>query len=291
MSYRVKTVSELTGIPRNTLVAWERRYKLLDVARTEGGYRLYSDDDVAFLRRLKALVDGGLSISEAIAKAGPQPAAPAAPLEDALWRDLFRHLLEYDRAGAGPTLRRVEQLPFDDMITTVWAPLLREVGRAWEAGEITVAQEHYAAAVVREHLFAMFRSLDGGLGRGPTAVCACLPGEQHDLPLLCLAVRLVLRGWRVTWLGADVPVGDLCSCCAHQKPDLVCLCSVVPGSVDVVTESARQIRACAPRDTIVAVGGPGAQGLTDRSGPKLWFGLTLEEMLVKWEQARKGRAA
>src|SRR5690606_6467414 len=59
MAYRTKPLSELTGIPRATLISWERRYALVEPRRSPAGYRLYDDDDVAFLRDLKALVDSG----------------------------------------------------------------------------------------------------------------------------------------------------------------------------------------------------------------------------------------
>lgn len=289
-SYRVKTVCELTGIPRNTLVAWERRYHMLAPQRSEGGYRLYSDADVAYLRRLKESVDAGLSISEAIAHASP-PVPTEHPPAEALWRELGRFLVTFDRAGAQVALRRVSQLPFEEAVTEVWTPLLGWLGRSWESGEITVAQEHYVAAVAREHLLAMFRSLDGGLGRGPHVVAACLPGEQHDLPLLCMTVRLALRGWRVTWLGADVPVGDLCACTTHQNPDLVALCSVARGDLGEVARLAREVRACAPRNTIVALGGPNAEPLIERSTPRLWFVPSLEQLLERWADHRAATSA
>ena len=290
MSYRVKTVSEKTGIPRNTLVAWERRYQMLTPRRSDSGYRIYTEDDVRYLQGLKGLVDGGLSISEAIAHGGAAPGHPASredvvapsPVGPSWPHDLAIHLVGFDRAGAAPLLRRIEQLPFEEAITAVWAPLLRELGRAWEHEEITVAQEHYAAAVAREHLLAMFRSLDGGLGDGPHVVCACLPEEQHDLPLLCVAVRLAIRGWRVTWLGADLPIHDLCECCVQQKPDLVCLSSVQPSSQRAVIEHARQVRASVPDESIVAVGGPGVTALVDRSTARLWFCAEMEGMLERW---------
>lgn len=296
MSYRVKTVSERTGIPRNTLVAWERRYQMLTPHRSESGYRIYTDEDVLYLQRLKTLVDGGLSISEAIAHGGAAPGhagadgppgPPAtglqAPSQSAAWsQQLAEHLIDFDRAHAAPLLRRIEQLPFEEAITRVWAPLLQEIGRAWADEEITVAQEHFVAAVAREHLLAMFRSLDAGLGSGPHVVCACLPEEQHDLPLLCVAVRLAIRGWRVTWLGADLPISDLSACCVQQKPELVCLSSVQPPSTRSVTEHARQVRASVPEATLVVVGGPGAAPLADRSTARLWFCADMEAMLERW---------
>ncbi|MFN7146083.1 MAG: MerR family transcriptional regulator [Myxococcota bacterium] len=87
MGYRVKTVSAMTGIPRGTLLAWERRYEILEPDRSPSGYREYSEADVAVLRRLKALVDDGYSISEAVAlvkrPAEAEPAAPAGGAEAA----------------------------------------------------------------------------------------------------------------------------------------------------------------------------------------------------------------
>lgn len=66
MTYRIKTVSRLTGIPRNTLLAWERRYDLIEPARSDNGYREYSDVEVATLTSVKELIDQGYRISEAV---------------------------------------------------------------------------------------------------------------------------------------------------------------------------------------------------------------------------------
>jgi len=66
MGYRIKTVSELTGVPRNTLLAWERRYGLVTPSRQDNGYREYSDRDVACLQSVKQLMDQGFKVSEAV---------------------------------------------------------------------------------------------------------------------------------------------------------------------------------------------------------------------------------
>ena len=65
MGYRIKTVADMTGVSRSTLIAWERRYGLVTPTRATNGYRMYSESDVILLRRVKALVDRGLKISEA----------------------------------------------------------------------------------------------------------------------------------------------------------------------------------------------------------------------------------
>ena len=64
--YNIKAVTEATGLPAATLRAWERRYGALSPGRTQSGYRLYSARDIAVLRWLKARIDEGVSISQAI---------------------------------------------------------------------------------------------------------------------------------------------------------------------------------------------------------------------------------
>ena len=66
MSYRIKTVARLTGVPRNTLLAWERRYSVVQPGRAANGYREYSDEDLATLTSVKQLIDRGYRISEAV---------------------------------------------------------------------------------------------------------------------------------------------------------------------------------------------------------------------------------
>lgn len=66
MTYRIKTVARLTGVPRNTLLAWERRYAVVNPGRADNGYREYSDEDLATLTSVKQLIDRGYRISEAV---------------------------------------------------------------------------------------------------------------------------------------------------------------------------------------------------------------------------------
>ena len=66
MAYRIRKVAELVGVPRPTLVAWERRFGILEAPRTEDGFRVYSEKDLQTLLRIKALLDSGMRISTAV---------------------------------------------------------------------------------------------------------------------------------------------------------------------------------------------------------------------------------
>lgn len=283
MSYRVKTVAELTGIPRNTILAWERRYNLLEPRRSEAGYRIYDDNDVAYLRALKGLVDSGVAISEAISRISNSESNTLPPVvaRPDLVSGLLEALLRFDGGGASPFLRRLDQLPFAEAIQEVWRPLLREIGGLWEVGEISVAQEHYAAGVARAALAAMLRSLDTPRDGAVEVVCACLPGEAHDLPLLAVAVELSLAGWRVIWLGADVPLADLCALVATQEPDVVCLSAIGARPPDEVLAACRAVVGSAEA-TILAVGGPAAVSVERDQDSRLWVCLTAPELVRRW---------
>lgn len=82
MTYRIKTAVRLTGIPRNTLLAWERRYEVVSPSRADNGYRLYSDGDIARLNAVRQLMDQGYKVGEAVrllrtAKAEDDVAVPS----------------------------------------------------------------------------------------------------------------------------------------------------------------------------------------------------------------------
>ena len=74
----------------------------------------------------------------------------------------------------------------------------------WERGEASIAQEHFASSVLRGRLLGLARGW--GLGFGPVALLACLPGEQHDLGLIAFGLALRARGWRIVYLGSDTPI-------------------------------------------------------------------------------------
>lgn len=260
--YRIKTASKLTGVPRNTLLAWERRYGFVVPERTDNGYRIYSDSDITRIREVKALVDAGHAVSEAIAllstrravsPAAPGPTGPHQPRRAAL-RDA---LLSFDRISAEEVASGFSGVSFSDLLRHVYLPLLHEIGDGWSEGTYTVAQEHFATAYVRERLTRMLIKLGTGHRAGPRVVLACFPGELHELGLLGLGVQFALAGWQTVFLGGQVPQEELIGL-LHQHPArLACVSSVVPIAPEHLTRYARQLRQAVSPQIHVAIGGPG----------------------------------
>lgn len=265
MGYRIKTVAELVGISKGTLLAWERRYSFVVPERAENGYREYTDADVERLRRIKRLVEEGYKISEAISLTH-EAAAPAAVVAPSsaevgglcqLQKELLEALRRYDLTTATALNERLAGLSFQQRIEQVFMPLLIEVGERWAEGSLSVAQEHFASEFCREQLAAMLISVGYGPKEGPTAICATYPGERHELALLSLAVRLALAGYRVRYLGADLPLKDLCVAANELGPRLVLISVTMPVQQADLEGYITTLRAACPPHTRVTIGGPG----------------------------------
>lgn len=270
MGYRIKSVAEMVGVPRNTLLAWERRYGLVTPERRDNGYREYSQDDVARLRELKALIDAGHRVGEAVSLMRERAAAArdlakqrkAAGLTtgsdlSALASRLRDALLEYDRDGAEHTLQLVAGRPYKDRIEQLLFPALRDVGELWVNGEISISQEHFASAWCREKMVGMLMALGYGPENGPVVICAGFPDERHELGLLGVAVRLALQGYRISWLGADIPAADLADAVEQEAPAMVCVSVLQPRPAAEFEKYARTLRDAAPSGTRVVIGGAG----------------------------------
>jgi methanogenic corrinoid protein MtbC1 len=191
-------------------------------------------------------------------------------------------LLAFDRTGADRALLRLQSMSYEALIDEVYLPVLRETGDAWQRGEVTVAQEHFVSGFCREMLLNMFHTLGAGPDKGVAVTCAGPPGEQHEIGLLALSVRLALRGFRVTWLGTDLPFEDLCAFLARHPPSLLCLTVMRREAAAEVAAYARQVRACAHPATVIAVGGPGAEGLGPAGTDSLWFVPSMDALLERW---------
>ncbi|WP_404365740.1 MerR family transcriptional regulator [Corallococcus coralloides] len=275
-TYRIHIAAELSGVRVELIRAWERRYGVLEPERTPAGYRVYTDRDVALLKRLKALTDEGVAISEA-AKLVPQlraelEAAPPARAEGSesrtgaqpeTWRAAVLAAAEaYDQPRVARILDEVlAALPPVKAFEDVLVPVQREVGERWHAGTLTVAQEHLVTQVVRERLVSLLHGSPRGGRRH--AVLACFPEEEHEIGLLGVALRLRHAGMRVTLLGQRVPAEGLGETVARAKPDVVGLSAVTNRGATVFEDVLTRIRDAVPQGLPLWVGGPAAQAHAD----------------------------
>jgi DNA-binding transcriptional MerR regulator len=216
--FTIKAVSQATGLTVETLRAWERRYDVVRPARDAAGRRTYSVADVARLRLLRSAIDRGHTISR-VAQLG-EPALLALVDDSAsAGHDLARGrnfveraldaALHSDPAGCEEVLMTaIALLPASEVIHTVLAPLVREIGERWHRGEATIAQEHVVTDIVRRLIISVSRGIPRDAG-SPCLVLSTLAGERHELGILMCSWLAAARRCQTHYLGADCPAAEI----------------------------------------------------------------------------------
>ena len=258
---RIGELSKRAGVTPELLRAWERRYGLLRPARSAGGLRLYSPADVERVALMQQHLAEGMAAAEAAALAvrdAVDEEAVRTALRPAAIRDELATALDaFDEPRAQAILDRLLALAtVETLLAEVVVPYLQELGERWKRGDASVAQEHFASGVLRGRLLGLARGW--GLGLGPVAVLACLPGEQHDLGLIAFGLALRSHGWRIVYLGPDSPIDTVADVSHQLEPSLVVLNAV---SRERVRPVLPKLRSLARRHRL-AIGGSAAEDET-----------------------------
>lgn len=269
--YPIGTAARLAGIPPETLRIWERRYALLSPGRTDGGHRLYSEEDVNLLRAVRSLVESGMRIgaiarldhdhifreAERVAPTVTDVENQASPLIE----EIIASARTLDERRVGQLLDRPLMLTTgDEVCQMVYLPLMQRVGDLWHAGRLSVGVEHFVEKMVTTRVLAILQATPQSRS-GELALLACPPGERHEVGLLSAAVALKMGGIAVTVLGADLPAADLESAVRSTDPSLLVL-----ASTNQITEAVR-------RDLVPALGRDPC-----RSVPTILGGATAEAL-------------
>ena len=269
---QIGDLARRTGLSVDVLRAWERRYGLLRPRRSDGGFRLYSSRDEDIVRAMLAQIDRGFPPAQAAKLALAQPTLPSSTVPPRLaapWADGALTLARADLYAAltGFHGNRAHQLidelfaafTIDAALSEVIVPCLADLGDGWKRGAVTIAQEHFASNLLRERLLGLARPWDRG--SGPRAILACPPNERHDISLICFGIVLGRSGWRITFLGADTPIGTVAEAADDLEPNLVVLASILDGRLTAVTPAIRELAATLP----VHIAGKGATARLARS--------------------------
>ncbi|GAP62196.1 hypothetical protein ARMA_0619 [Ardenticatena maritima] len=273
-TYNLKAVVQRTGVKPDTLRVWERRYGLPKPHRKPSGHRLYSEYDIAVVEWLRARLEEGMRISEAVSlwqqieregndplhvmpvhrfDAQPPVRRPAGHSQlDASVQAWLDAVLNFDEQNAEAVLTEAFALyPPETVVLQLIRPALHEIGERWYRGEVSVQQEHFASALVSRRLSAMMATMPPPWEPG-SLLLACAPDELHSLPLLMLAFLLRRHGVATVYLGANVPADRLMQTYERVRPRLVVLTAQHLTTAARLADVAELL---ASRNVVVAYGG------------------------------------
>jgi len=264
--YRIQAVSNMCGISTATLRAWERRYGVPSPARTASAYRLYSDDDVALIKKMRDHVNSGMAAAEAArAVLEARGAAPPVPtngtdaFSDARDR-IVEATIRFDPEALEAEVNKTLSLgPAVGIFERTLGPALERIGDLWHEGKITVAQEHLASQILGATLLHLLR-LAQPPDSGRRVLLAGFAEEDHVLGLFGVGLRFCSWGFRAILLGARTPPAAVARAVDSLRPEVVALTS----SMAPDPPKARELvdaYADGCRNTVWIVGGRGGQAM------------------------------
>jgi MerR family transcriptional regulator, light-induced transcriptional regulator len=264
LSLNISTVERETGLSKDVLRMWERRYAFPRPRRDENGERQYSIDEVAKLRAIKRLMDIGMRPGKIIALSSEELGALAASRvgraretthAPALESDVLTLLKTHDVTGLQHALAAlVMRQGLQSFVRDTIAPLNRAVGEAWMRGELQVFEEHLYTEQLQAALRIGINAFPRQAGV-PRVLLTTFPNEQHGLGLLMVEALLVPEGVQCISLGPQTPQDDVRRAALAHKAHIVALSFSAAFPLRQATDGLASLRRQLPATIQVWAGG------------------------------------
>lgn len=259
----IAAVERDTGLSKDTLRVWERRYNFPQPGRDAHGERLYPPEQIARLRLVKRLLDGGhragqvvrLAHAELMALASEGSAPPSGHMSAQV-----QHCFDLVKSHDAPALRHslsaaAQVLGLAGFVNTLVAPLNAVIGDAWIQGRLEIFEEHFYT----ESVTMVLRNGISGLGQAgagaPRVLLTTFPQESHGLGLLMAEAFFVLEGCHCLSLGVQMPIPEIASAARAHRGQIVALSFSASLHPKDVTQGLTDLRRLLPADTEIWAGG------------------------------------
>lgn len=275
--YSIAYIERSSGISRETLRIWERRYGFPRPGRDGNGDRSYSEADLERLRVIKRLLDSGHRPGRIVP---PDAVLPPETADDAAGAGhAFTDFLALLRTAAPEESvdwlrRRMRGRSLENFTTRTLAPLTRAVGDAWAAGRLCIHEEHQYTEMVGRLLRGAIDALPKG-GRA-LVLLATLPEERHGLGLLMAEAVLRAAGARCLNLGVDIPIPEILGAAARHEAAALALSFSPAYPRRRIGPQLETLRRELPETCVLWVGGLGVARL--RPLPGVRFCLDLDDV-------------
>ncbi len=280
----IRLVANRTGLTVDLIRAWEKRYHVVEPARSDTKRRLYSDYDIERLRLIR------------IAKQNGRRLVDVAPMSLEALRDVVSEDSRFDAAQHNPAevyrpswsnplestdtkdaidamlfaIQTMDQHRFDQLLQeglvkqalpayleTVIGPLLREIGESTRLGKLRIAHEHMATAHLRTFIGAL-RFRETFTGSEPKIVITTPTGQLHELGALMIAALVSVDGWLPVYLGPNTPADEIAACAMQSGARAVSLSMTYPADDPRIPTELSRLRSQLDQKIPLFVGGSAA---------------------------------
>lgn len=266
--YPIKVVVDKTGITAHVIRAWEKRYSAIEPGRTDTNRRLYCEDDIYRLRLLGRLTKAGHSIgtiaglsTEELEKLGNKAGVKlpdASEASGSFLSDALNAIEDMDEKRLGGILIRASvDLSQPDLIHKLIAPMIKLIGEKWKNGDLRIYHEHLASSVIRSFLYNLTTNYKVEQN-APGIVIATPKGQVHELGALLAATSAGSEGWRVTYLGANLPAEEIAAAVKQNNTRALALSLVYPPDDPDINLELNKLGSYLGNDVIIYAGGNSA---------------------------------
>jgi DNA-binding transcriptional MerR regulator/methylmalonyl-CoA mutase cobalamin-binding subunit len=295
--YLISTVAKRSGVKSDLVRAWERRYQAVTPERTAGGHRVYTEQDIMRLRLLNEATSCGHSISriarfsleellslledeqpqpvslsvEAIAEPAKSPAiTPANPprvlpingqrqlIADNYIEKCYDSVLAFNAKELEAHFENaIVELGSEAFIEFMLTPLLTQIGDRWKTGELRPIHEHMTSSVIRSLTYILRNNTPSPVN-APRMIVSTPIGQLHELGALLAAIMAELKGWQVTYLGANLPAEEIAAAVRYTQSRAVTISISFSSDDHVVQKELRKLRKLIGVNIALIVGGRAA---------------------------------
>ncbi len=207
LTYSIQQVAEMTGLSKQVIRKWEDRYGIITPQRLDNGYRIYSQEEVALLKKIIKLTEAGHSVKQAATLVQQQP-EDTIENPQTLTDQTNYFLFALEEAGVVADDKKIMHLleqahhlfGVEATMEQIIVPFLRRIGELWCEKKWGEYQEAVSSQTIRDFLANLRRHFYIP-ENAPLVVGSCLPNERHEIPMQILLVQCMLRGYRTLMLG------------------------------------------------------------------------------------------
>lgn len=295
--FGIAAVERDTGLSKDVLRVWERRYGFPTPIRDANDERCYTLEQVKRLRLIKRLMDLGHRPGKLIdlapeelaqlAPRHPRAAKASSPVRSGELAELIILIKSHDLAGYQQAMQRLlARNGLQEFVLDTVAPLSTLIGEEWERGTLQIFEEHLFTELTKRLLRQAIASLPfDAQQQRPRILLTSVPGEQHALGLLMAEAMFALEGAQCVPLGTEMPLLEIASAVTAHQADVIALSFSASFPQRQISERLRQLRMLLPNQISLWAGGSGAQMLPAIEGIQLLQSLeSAQQALKEWQQ-------